>query len=151
MTGPEVLRALEDGIEITPRPFAAAAAKAGTDEATVIDALKAMMKDGTLRSFGAVVDHRALGFHVNAMVVWDVPDADVERAGRALAAMPMVSHCYERRRVPGRWDHNLFTMVHARDEAELEGFLRVGGEVTAHAPCQVLRTVKELRKTGVRL
>lgn len=148
---PLILRAVEDGIEIVPRPFDAAARRTGTDEASMISKLRSMLSDGTLRSFGAVMHHGALGLVVNAMVAWDVREEEVESVGHAFAEMPMVSHCYERARVPGKWNHNLFTMVHVGSDEELESFLAKGDELTSGAERVVLRTVREFKKVGVRL
>ena len=40
--------------------------------------------------FGLVVRHHELGYRANAMVVWDVPDAEVRAAGSRLAALDFV-------------------------------------------------------------
>ena len=37
---------------------------------------------GLIKRMGVVVRHRALGYRANAMVVWDVPDNELERVGR---------------------------------------------------------------------
>lgn len=145
-----VLRAMENGVEIVPRPFESAGARIGMTDPQVRGHLTDMLNDGTIRSFGAVVDHRSLGLVVNAMVAWDVDDEMVERAGMDFAALPMVSHCYERARVPGKWRHNLFTMVHASSEADLRSFLDRGRAITSDADFQVLRSLKEFKKVGVR-
>lgn len=146
-----ILRAVEDGIELVPRPFEAAARRAGTDAMTMISGLKSMLSDGTLRSFGAIMHHNALGLVVNAMVAWDIEDEKVESAGQAFAKMPMVSHCYERARAPRKWKHNLFTMVHVGSELDLESFLAKGDELTSGADRVILRTMKEYKKVGVRI
>jgi DNA-binding Lrp family transcriptional regulator len=145
-----VLRAMENGIEVVPRPFDTAGEKIGMTGTEVRGNLKEMLNDGTIRSFGAVVDHRSLGLVVNAMVVWDVDDAMVERAGMDFSEMPMVSHCYERKRAPGKWSYNLFTMVHGSSEVDLVSFLEQGKEITSDADFQVLRSLKEFKKVGVR-
>jgi siroheme decarboxylase len=145
-----VLRAMENGIEVVPRPFDAAGEKIGLSGAEVRGNLKEMLEDGTIRSFGAVVDHKSLGLVVNAMVAWDVDDGMVGQAGMDFAAMPMVSHCYERERVPEKWRYNLFTMVHGSCEADLVSFLAKGKEITSNADHQVLRSLKEFKKVGVR-
>jgi siroheme decarboxylase len=145
-----VLRAMENGIEVVPRPFDSAGERIGMTGPEVRGNLKDMLNDGTIRSFGAVVDHRSLGLVVNAMVAWDVNDEMVERAGMGFAALPMVSHCYERKRVPGKWRYNLFTMVHGSSEAELRSFLDQGKEITSDSDFQVLRSLKEFKKVGVR-
>jgi hypothetical protein len=52
------------------------------------------------------------------MVVWDVPEAGIEAAGRALAAHPGVTLCYQRRTVPGLWPYALFSMIHGQSRAQ---------------------------------
>ena len=47
------------------------------------------------------------------MAVWDVPDADVHRLGKAFGSEPGVTLCYVRRRADA-WPFNLYCMVHAR-------------------------------------
>ncbi len=144
-----ILRAMEDGIDIVPRPFALVAEKAGTSEGAVMAKLREMLSEGGLRSFGAVLRHESVGLAVNAMVAWDVGDGSTVACGDAFARMPMVSHCYARVRVPGKWRYNLFTMVHVRTEDELGAFLAQGDDLTSGADRVVLRTLKEFKKTGV--
>jgi siroheme decarboxylase len=145
-----VLRAMENGIEVVPRPFDRAGEKIGMTGSEVRGNLTDMLSDGTVRSFGAVVDHRSLGLVVNAMVAWDVNDEVVGQAGMDFAALPMVSHCYERKRVSGKWSYNLFTMVHGSSEADLASFLDRGKAITSDADFQVLRSLREFKKVGVR-
>ncbi len=67
-----------------------------------------------LTRIGVIVRHRAIGWRANAMVVWDVPEDRIPAAGRALAALPGVTLCYQRRVVPGVWPYALFSMIHAQ-------------------------------------
>jgi DNA-binding Lrp family transcriptional regulator len=68
-----------------------------------------------IKRMGVIVRHRALGYRANAMVVWDVPDSELERIGRLLAAETCVTLCYQRpRRLPD-WPYNLFCMIHGRE------------------------------------
>src|SRR3982750_4859553 len=100
---------------LEPRPFAALGARLGVTEGQALDAPRARPHRGVVRRFGVVVRHHELGYRANAMVVWDVPDAAVEAAGRALAAAPGVTLCYPRPRRPPAWPYNLFCMIHGRD------------------------------------
>jgi DNA-binding Lrp family transcriptional regulator len=94
--------ALEGGITLSPRPYAVLAARLGCGEDAVIARLKRLLKLGVMRRFGVVVRHRELGYSANAMVVWDVPDADVSEVGRLLASQSAVTLCYRRpRRLAG--------------------------------------------------
>jgi DNA-binding Lrp family transcriptional regulator len=151
MSGLAVLRAIEDGLEIVPRPFEAVGIKMGSEERLVLEELRKMLAEGTVRSFGAIVNHMSLGLKVNAMIAWDVKDDEVERAGSAFSKLPEVSHCYERMRVPGKWKYNLFTMVHLSNDEELTELLEEGRRIVPEADFVVLRTLKEFKKTGVRI
>lgn len=110
-----LLAALAEGLPLSERPYADLGAALGLDEATVLARLAALQEGGVIRRFGVVVRHRPLGFTANAMVVWDIPEAQVAEAGRRLATAPEVRLCYRRPRRPGRWPYTLFCMVHGRD------------------------------------
>lgn len=107
-----LLDALSRGLELTPTPYAALARRLGREEMAVIARIAALLAAGILTRLGVIVRHRALGFTANAMVVWDV--AEAEAAGRALAALPGVTLAYERRPVAGVWPYRLYCMIHAR-------------------------------------
>ncbi|AMN47254.1 AsnC family transcriptional regulator [Steroidobacter denitrificans] len=111
---------LQHGIELVPQPFARLGAQAGMDEQAVIATLEHWRRDGLLKRFGIVVRHHELGYTANAMVVWDLPDAEANRAGSLLAAAPEVTLCYKRRRHLPQWPYNLFCMIHGRDRNVVE-------------------------------
>ena len=115
-----LLALLQDGLPLEEDPFAAAAGALGTTPGEVVDRLGAMIADGTVRRFGARIDQRRLGLVANAVIAWRVPADRVESVGELFAARPEVTHCYERRRVPGIWEHTLFVVVHAPDPATVE-------------------------------
>jgi DNA-binding Lrp family transcriptional regulator len=107
-----LLAALEAGLPLVPRPFAALGERVGLAEHEVLSRLAALRGAGVINRVGLVVRHRELGYRANAMVVLDLPDAEVEAAGRRLAREPAVSLCYARPRRPPLWPYNLFFMVH---------------------------------------
>jgi DNA-binding Lrp family transcriptional regulator len=110
----ELVAALQPGITITERPYAELGRRAGMTESGAIAQLQRWLEAGVIRRFGVVVRHHELGFGANAMVVFDVPDAMVEQAGRRLAAEREVTLCYRRPRALPRWPYNLFCMIHGR-------------------------------------
>ena len=115
-----IIHAIQGGLPLTPRPFALIAEGVGTDEQTVIDTVQDLQLRGVIKRFGVVVRHLELGFHANAMVVWDVPDESVYVTARRLAQDPAVTLCYRRpRRLPD-WPYNLFCMIHGRDRRGVE-------------------------------
>lgn len=109
-----LLQALSEGLPLVPEPYAALAARLGGTEPALRDRIGALLEAGIITRLGVIVRHRALGWTSNAMVVWDVPANKVAAAGHALARVPGVTLCYERRPVPGIWPYRLFCMIHAR-------------------------------------
>lgn len=144
--------ALENGLPLVPRPYAAVAAASGMSEPEVLARLWRLLELGVIRRLGVVVRHRELGYRANAMVVWDVPDALVARIGRLLGSQPQVSLCYQRpRRLPD-WPYNLFSMLHGHDRAEVLANLdrlrdRLGLE---SLPCQPLFSCRRFKQRGAR-
>ncbi len=106
---------LAPGLPLEPRPFAAF----GLPETELIGTLERWLDSGVVRRIGAVVRHRPLGYESNAMVVWDVPDADAADAGGRLAADPAVTLCYQRARALPDWPFNFYCMVHGRERADV--------------------------------
>ncbi len=110
-----LLAAIEDGLPVVSRPYAEVAQRIGASENEVIDRLQWMLDEGIIKRLGLVVRHRAVGYEANAMVVWDVGDADVDQVAAKLTEHPFVTLCYRRPRRPPDWPYNLFCMVHGRD------------------------------------
>lgn len=121
---PRVIAALQDGLDLVPRPYTRLAMKAGLGESMVLELLAGWLSQGILRRFGVVVRHRELGYTANAMAVWDVPDEAVAALGGRLAREPGVSLCYRRRRARPEWPYNLFCMIHGREREEVTGRIR---------------------------
>jgi siroheme decarboxylase len=115
-----LMAAIQDGLPLVPRPYAAIGDSVGMGEAEVIAGLRRLIEGGVIKRFGVIVRHRELGYRANAMVVWDVPDVRVGAAGRSLAALPFVTLCYRRPRRLPVWPYNLFCMIHGRDRAAVE-------------------------------
>ncbi len=114
-----LIRAVEHGLPIVSRPYAAIAQQLGTTETNIINRLQQLIDNGAIKRYGVVVRHRELGYRANGMVVWDVPDDQVSNLGQCIGRFPCVTLSYRRpRRLPD-WPYNLFTMVHGRDRAEV--------------------------------
>lgn len=109
-----LMQALQSGLALVSRPFEALGRAAGLSEGMAIELIERWLGEGIVKRFGVVVRHHELGFRANAMCVWDVPDDEVARVGRLLAAEPAVTLCYRRRRARPLWPYNLFCMIHGR-------------------------------------
>lgn len=143
-------RQLEKGLPLTPRPYQTLAENIGLTEQEVMAAIRQWQAQGLIKRFGLVVRHRTLGYTANAMVVWDVPDDQVQSLGQAMAQTSFVTLCYQRpRRLPD-WPYNLFCMIHGinrqRVLAQLDSLIADHGlQQTPHA---VLFSTKAYRQRG---
>lgn len=148
-----LLHALSAGLDLVPRPYAALALRLGRDEMAVIERVGVLLAAGILTRLGVIVRHRSLGFTSNAMVVWDVPEADTLAAGRALAALPGVTLAYERRPVAGVWPYRLYCMIHARSRAAAEEVLATARALPAleGVDHRVLFSTRCFKQSGARL
>lgn len=148
----KIVRATQAGLPLVAEPYAEIAKELGVSQEELLSRLKAMLADGRIRRIGAVPNHYALGYTANAMSVWDVADAEVDRLGAAVGALPFVSHCYRRpRRLPD-WPYNLFAMVHGRDRADTERHVEAIRQVLGDAlnGFDTLYSLRILKKTGLR-
>ena len=115
----ELIAAIQSGLPLVPRPYAALGERIGLSEEEVIEAIARLQEEGVIKRLGVVVRHRALGYRANAMVVWDVPDRQVDELGACMGRFPFVTLCYRRPRHLPDWPYNLFTMIHGRSRAEV--------------------------------
>ncbi|MDD5556966.1 MAG: hypothetical protein PHN82_06930 [bacterium] len=143
---PLTLRVLSATIPVAPAPFRLLAERLGTGEGEIRAILRRRLADGTIRRFGAVLDHRRIGHRANALVAWRIERRMLPRAARRLAAFPAVTHCVERTPRPG-WPYSLYTMVHAADRESCRRLVRRMAAAAGTADCAVLFTAAELKKT----
>ena len=149
-TDRELIAAIQQGLPLVSRPYATVGAQLGLSEAEVIARLAELQDAGMIKRMGVVVRHRALGYRANAMVVWDVPDNELERVGRLLADETCVTLCYQRpRRLPD-WPYNLFCMIHGREREavlrRLEQIIAANG--LGNLPHEVLFSLHSYKQRG---
>ena len=109
--------AIEDGLPLTPTPYRTLGNAIGLQESVVIETLQHWVDTGFIKRFGLVVRHRELGYKANAMVVWNIPDDEVDKVGDQFKQASQVTLCYRRpRRLPD-WPYNLFCMIHGQDRS----------------------------------
>lgn len=142
---------VEHGLPMVSHPYQRWATQLQWPHARVIDTLRRWSDQGTLRRFGAIVRHHDLGIRANAMTVIDVPDDEVDDAGRRLAAQAGVTLCYRRQRHP-QWRFNLYFMVHGQCRQAvsqvIDSALNLAG--LAHHPRQSLFSGQRFKQTGGR-
>ena len=145
--------ATQAGLPLTSRPFDALAVQLGIPADEIKARFQQMLAMGVIRRIGAVPNHYALGYRFNGMTVWDVEDAEVDRLGKEVGALPFVSHCYRRPRHPPDWPYNLFAMVHAKDRATVSVYVeRIAALLEPFCRGhEVLFSSRILKKTGLRI
>ncbi|MDD3574895.1 MAG: Lrp/AsnC family transcriptional regulator, partial [Methanospirillum sp.] len=73
-----------------------------------------------------------MGIIANALVGWEIPEEEADDAGKALAALPGVTHCYRRSIVPGRWEYTLYTVHHGWSHEQVTQEIRMISEKTGY-------------------
>ena len=143
--------AIQDGLPLTARPYAAVAARIGLTETQVMGRIRQLLGDGVIKRLGVVVRHRELGYRANAMVVFDVVPAQVDAAGERLAALAPVTLCYRRTRRPPVWPYNLYCMLHGRNRDEVMDWVHgLLPEAAGQRPGAVLFSRRRFRQRGAR-
>ena len=115
----------------------------------LIEQIKDWLAAGVIRRFGAVVDHRRLGFKANGMAVFRALPQRVDEIGRALAQRAEVSHCFRRPALPD-FDFNLYAMVHGRSVDQVRALVAgLAGEFGLDEYA-VLFSTAEYKKTSMK-
>jgi DNA-binding Lrp family transcriptional regulator len=143
----KVLEALPADFPVSERPYDEMAREMGMSGAALIDELVALKKVGIIRRIAAMVAHRSVSYEGNAMVVWRVPEAELEKVGTVMAGYDEVSHCYERD-TGGYWDYNLYTMVHGRTKEECLATVGRMSSRSGIVDYRVLFSLREFKKTS---
>ncbi len=116
-----VIAALQPGLPLVSRPYAALGQVAGMSEQGVRERLAYLIEQDVIKRMGVIVRHHELGYSANAMVVWDIPDEQTAQFGQCIGEVEYVTLCYRRPRRLPHWRYNLFSMIHGRDrEAVLD-------------------------------
>jgi len=145
----DLVRALQEDLELTTEPFAAAARRLGIGQRRLIEEALRLQRQGHLRRFAAILRHRKAGFTANGMAVWAVPDAETEQIGPLMASFRSVSHCYRRPVYPD-WPYSIFTMIHARSRAECEATADAIEAATGMTQRTMLYSSTEYKKVRLR-
>ena len=150
-TDHEILQVIQDGVPLTREPFKEAADKLGMTQEELVKRVKAMNENGLIRRFSANINQRKLGITANAVVVWNIPEEKMEAAVPIFLERGEMSHIYERRVYPGRWEYNLYTVVHDYDRESVERFAKELAEEIGVKDYQVLFSKRRFKGTSSRL
>ncbi|MDP3332824.1 MAG: AsnC family transcriptional regulator [Methylococcaceae bacterium] len=145
-----LLSAIQQGLPMSPRPYAQLGAQIGLSESEVLARLTALKQAGLIKRLGVIVKHRQLGYRANAMVVWDIPDEQVQHIGQLISRLEFVNLCYRRPRHGATWPYNLFCMIHGKSkETVLQQLALLEQACHTHAfPKQVLFSRRCFKQRG---
>ena len=141
-----ILAILQGGFPRSRTPYKDMAAKAGIETKQFLTVLENWKHHGKLRRIGAFVNHFKVDLSCGAMIVWSVEPERVEEVGNILAGFQEVSHAYERQPADN-WPYNIYTMVHAADNQELDRLVKNMSKSCGISNYRILATEKELKKT----
>jgi len=145
-----IISLVSKDIPLTKEPFKDLAGSLGIDERILLKRITSFKKNGLMRKFAASLNHRKLGFRYNAMVVWNIPERIIDKAGNIMASFDEVSHCYQRKKVPG-WNYNLYSMIHGRTKKDcLKVVKKILNKTGMNIEYRALFSSKEEKKTGAR-
>jgi len=147
-----LITAIQAGLPLIARPYLAVAEQLGLSEQAVIEKIKVLQDAGIIRRLGVIVRHHELGYRANAMVVWDVPDDQVDERGKQLSAEDDVTLCYQRPRIQPAWPYNLFSMIHGKDRDEVTRCIGRMAEKLGldNTPYEILFSLKRFKQRGAK-
>jgi transcriptional regulator, AsnC family len=146
-----VILAIQDGFPLTMTPYAAIGTELGIDAVRVTETISGLIEKRCIKRVGCVINHITTGFTANCMVVWDVPDGELDRRGEEVGRLPYVTLCYHRPRRPAQgWRYNLFTMVHGRESEFVDAKIDELAAEHLPYPHERLYSEEKLKQTGAR-
>ena len=144
----KIIAEIQGDIPVTERPYLKLAKRLKISEGRLLKNLRTLNDKGVIRRFGATIRHQKSGFEANVMAAWKVDEERIDAVGKKMASFSEVSHCY-RRNPTEEWPYNLYTMVHAKDEASCRNIVQKMSEETSIDTYTLLFSRKELKKTSM--
>ena len=144
-----IIRTTQEKIPLVDEPFAEIANEMGISQDEVIARLNELISVGVIKRLGISVNQRKIGIVANAVVAWKVPQEQVKRVGTMLSAYREITHCYERVTVPGKWECNLFTVIHSYNRESVEENARMMSEAVGISDYLVMFSNEQFKRTSV--
>ena len=141
-----LLRELEPGLPFVPAPFEEIGQRLGLSGDEVMERIRRLKDAGIIRKFRARIDQRKIGITANALVAWKPAGAGGDDPGNQLAAFPTVTHCYERRPVPGLWEYTHYTVHHGYSRDQVQDEVRTIAEQIGCPDYAVLFSTREFKR-----
>jgi len=147
-----LIAAIQDGLPLSSRPYTEIGERLGLSEQQVIEHMGALQQNGIIKRMGIVVRHHELGYTANAMVVWVVPDDQLDAVGQKLGSQPCVTLCYQRPRKLPEWPYNLFCMIHGQQRERVLNHINriVASQGLEQIPHKILFSGKRFKQRGAK-
>ena len=100
--GRQFINRYQGGFPLEEQPFASVAADLGTDAATVIGMIQALLDDGALSRFGPLYDASSMGGSLT-LAALSVPQDRFDEVTRLVNDLPEVAHNYQREHALNMW------------------------------------------------
>ena len=117
-----LLAQIAEGLPICCDPYAVIGECIGLSEAQVIERLSYLQEKGIIKRLGIIVKHATLGYRANAMIVWRIPEADIDFVAQEMLKLSFVTLCYQRPMRP-EWPYNLYCMIHGKNKTKVNAQL----------------------------
>ena len=145
----KIIMLIQDDLPLKPRPFQEMARKVNMTEEDFLAYIVDLHQRGYIRRFGAHIRHRNAGIEHNALILWAVPEPDIERIGQSLAAIPEVTHCYQRPPFTQK-GYNVFTMIHGRSVEYLRRLAQRIADKVGLSEYEILFSTEEFKKASMK-
>ncbi len=145
-----ILNITQDGIPLVEEPFEELAKQVGISRDEVIRRLKRLRSIGVIKRLGISVNQRKVGIVANAVVAWKVPKEQLESVGTLLSSYTEVTHSYGRVTIPGKWEHNLFTVIHGYSRESVESIAKQLSEACGITDYLVMFSNGQFKRTSVK-
>ena len=147
----DILLAVQDGIPLVREPFAEASEALKISQENLVERLKGMREEGIIRRFAPNINQRKIGITANAVVIWRVPKKNISRVVETMLRYNEISHCYQRATIPGKWEYNLYTVVHDYDRKSVRQLMKRLSEETGVEDYQILYSRRQFKGTSSRI
>ncbi len=148
----KILKQLSSGLPICENPYKEVADVSGVDESELFEFVKDLLDSNVISRFGMVVNQEAVGYEENAIVVWDIPDDEVDQIGALLGLQEKISLCYRRQRQLPNWPYNLYTLLHGKTKQDLTTELNkiVSSNGIENYACDMLVSTRTFKHSSAR-
>lgn len=149
-----VVRALQHDLPLVSEPYKVLAEELGMSEEKFLNHIDSLVQKKALKRISIALRHNNVGYKINKMGVWRVPEAKIDEIGAMIVSHQAVTHCYKREPHEA-FPYNLYTMLHARSEEEFELILAslkkdIESLSEEEVSFSMLTSLKELKKTGMK-